>query len=167
MEQGKRLSSSNLELLSVFNGQLGDVYHALENFNKSDAAYEAALDFDPDNDHVLNNYSYFLSLRNEKLDLAEKMSSKLIKEHPENPTYLDTYAWVLFKVGKYKEAKVHIEKAIANSDNVSGEVLEHYGDILYKLDDIDGAVKQWENAKLMDNATEFIDKKIADRKLYE
>ena len=167
LEQGKRLSSSNLELLSVFNGQLGDVYHALENFNKSDAAYEAALDFDPDNDHVLNNYSYFLSLRNEKLDLAEKMSSKLIKEHPENPTYLDTYAWVLFKVGKYKEAKEHIEKAIANSDNVSGEVLEHYGDILFKLDDIDGAVKQWENAKLMDNTTEFIDKKIADRKLYE
>ncbi len=167
LEQGKRLSSSNLQLLAVFNGQLGDVYYELGDYQKSDEAYEAALDFNPDNDHVLNNYSYFLSLRNEKLDLALEMSSRVVERHPDNPTYLDTHAWVLYNRGEYQEAKKYIERAIKQDENVSGTIIEHYGDILFKLGNVNKAVEQWEKAKKMEVDSEFIDKKIADKMLYE
>lgn len=166
LENGKKLSNSNEELKSYFNGQLGDAYNNVKQYKKSDESYEAALAYNPDNDHVLNNYSYFLSLRKAKLDLAKKMSTKLILKNPDNSTFLDTHAWVLFVRGEYKEAKIYIEKAV-NADDISGTIIEHYGDILFKLGDIDLAVKQWQKAKGMDETTELIDKKIANRKLYE
>ncbi len=166
LERGKKLSSSNEELKSFFNAQLGDTYNNLSMHKESDAAYEAALAHNPDNDHVLNNYSYFLSLRKEKLDIAKKMSSKLVSRNPNNSTFLDTHAWVLYVIGEYEEARKYIEKAIAEKD-ISGTILEHYGDILFKLGDVDMAVKQWLKAKGMDDTSELIDKKIANRKLYE
>ncbi|MCG8308661.1 MAG: tetratricopeptide repeat protein [Cytophagales bacterium] len=166
LEQGKKLSGSNEELKSFFNAQLGDAYNNIEEYKKSDESYEAALSFDPENDHVLNNYSYFLSLRKENLDLAKKMSTKLVLRNPDNSTYLDTHAWVLYMRGEYKEAKIYIEKALKGSD-ISGTIIEHYGDILFKLGEVDLAVKQWQKAKGMDESSELIDKKIADRKLYE
>lgn len=167
LERGKKLSNSNEELKSYFNAQLGDTYNNLEMHEKSDKSYEAALAFNPAYDHVLNNYSYFLSLRKEKLDLAKKMSEKLISISPDNATYLDTHAWVLFVRGEYKEAKIFIEKALGGTDDISGTIIEHYGDILFKLGDVDSAVKQWQKAKGMDETSELIDKKIANRKLYE
>ena len=166
LEQGKKLTGNNEELKSYFNAQLGDTYNNLKEYGKSDESYEAALAFDPENDHVLNNYSYFLSLRKEKLDLAKKMSTKLIQKNPDNSTYLDTHAWVLYVRGELEEAKKYIEKAVAGSD-ISGTVIEHYGDILFKLGNVDLAVQQWQKAKGMDETSELIDKKIADRKLYE
>lgn len=166
LEQGKRLSSANLALVSAFNSMLGDAYNGTEQFSKSDKAYEAALDFDPQNYAVLNNYSYFLALRKEKLNDAEKMAEKAVKNNPGNATYLDTYAWVLFTNKKYKEAKKVIEKAI-DSGNASAIYHEHYGDILYKLGEVDSAVKQWQIAKGLNPNSELIDKKISDRKLYE
>lgn len=168
LERGKKLSSSNLDLQSVFNSQLGDVYHYMGDYDKSDVAYESALDYNPDNDHVLNNYSYYLSLRKEKLDLARKMSAKLVKRNPDNPTFLDTHAWVLYVIGDYKEARGFLEKAIKNDDgSVSGTIIEHYGDVLFRLGETDRAVVQWQKAKGMDDTSDLIDKKIADRKLYE
>lgn len=166
LEMGKKLAGKNNELKSTINAQLGDAYNYLKEYGQSDASYEEALAYNPNNDHVLNNYSYFLSLRKEKLDLAIKMSSKLVKRNPDNPTFLDTHAWVLYVNGNFKEARYYIEKAV-NSGNASGTIIEHYGDILFKLGEVDSAVKQWQIAKGMDEKSELIDKKIADRKLYE
>jgi len=166
LEQGRKLSSSDLKLKIIFSTLLGDAYNSLENHEKSDEAYESVLALDPNNYSVLNNYSYFLALRKEKLNLAKKMSVKLVKDHPDNPTYLDTHAWVLFMLKNYKEAKRIMERAL-KSDNVSGIHHEHYGDILYRLGDVDGAVEQWSKAKGLNSASELIDKKIADRKLHE
>jgi len=164
-EQAKKYSAGNKELLSVINGQLGDAYNGIKNYEKADQAYEAALEANPNNDHALNNYSYYLSLRKEKLDLAKKMSAKLIKNFPNNPNYLDTHAWVLYMLGEYEQAKKIMEEALKG--DVSGAIIEHYGDILYKLGDVDGALKQWQRAKGMDESSELIDKKIADKRLYE
>lgn len=166
LEQGKRLSSSNLTLLGNINALLGDAYNNIEDYEKSDQAYEAALDFDPNNDLVLNNYSYFLSLRKEKLDKAEEMSRLVTERNPKNVTYLDTYAWVLYAREKFKEAKKVMERAI-EIGGVEAIHYEHYGDILFKMGKKDEAVSQWKIAKEMNSDSELIDKKIADRKLYE
>lgn len=165
LEQAKRLSSSNDGLVSEINGLLGDAYNGMKNFKKSDEAYDAALAFNPNNALILNNYSYYLALRNEFLDKAEKMSSQAVKNNPSNNSYLDTYAWVLFARGKFKEARKIMEKVI-QSDPSNPIFFEHYGDILFKLGDIDAAVIQWEKAKALDESNELIDKKIANRRLY-
>jgi len=165
-EQAKRLSSNNPSFTSDINTLLGDAYHAAKQFEKSDRAYEDALAFSPDNSAVLNNYSYYLSLRKANLEKAEKMSSQLIRNNPDNPAYLDTHAWVLYARGKYKEARKVIERAI-NTGKANATHFEHYGDILFQLGDVDGAVKQWEKARGLNANSEILNKKIANRKIYE
>ncbi|MEM8894358.1 MAG: tetratricopeptide repeat protein [Bacteroidota bacterium] len=165
-EQGTKFVSGNPDLHSVFYGQLGDAYNGIEDHQNSDQAYEKALEIKPDNDHVLNNYSYFLSLRKENLEVALNMSSKLVEKYPDNSTYLDTHAWVLYVKGDFKEARTYLERAIED-ENASSTIVEHYGDVLYQLGEVENAVRQWEIARDMDDASENLDKKIADRKLYE
>mgnify|MGYP002632077841 CR=1 FL=1 len=165
-EAGKIYVSSNKGLSSALNGQLGDAYNSVGNNEKSDSSYDQALQQNPENDHVLNNYSYFLSLRQENLEKAERMSTKLISLNGESPTYLDTHGWVLYMRKKYKEASVFLEKA-ALADNKSATVIEHYGDVLFKLGDVSGAIEQWKKARALTDDKKNLDKKIADKQLYE
>lgn len=164
LEQAKKLSSANPAFVNDLNGMLGDCYNATKEYAKSDKAYDEALAFNPNNDLVLNNYSYYLALRKENLEKAEKMSALLIKNFPDNPSYLDTYGWVLYERGKYKEAKKVMEKAIQTGQGTATH-FEHYGDILFQLGDIDNAVKQWQKAKQKDGGNASLDKKISSRKL--
>lgn len=166
-EQAKRLSASNPAMLSELNGLLGDAYNASGEYEKSDKAYDEALAYNANNDVILNNYSYYLALRKANLEKAEKMSAQLIKNNPDNATYLDTYAWVLFVREKYKDAKKVMEKAIGTG-LASATHFEHYGDILFKLGDVENAVKQWEKAKnMLTTSSETLNKKIANRRIYE
>ena len=167
LEQAKKLSASNPAMVGELNGLLGDAYNSTKEYDKSDKAYDDALVHNPNNDVVLNNYSYFLAIRKSNLEKAEKMSAQLIKNNPENATYLDTYAWVLYTREKYKDAKKVIEKAV-NSGMASATHFEHYGDILFKLGEVERAVQQWEKAKgMLSSSNETLNKKIANRKIYE
>lgn len=166
LDEGKKYASANPDLESTFYGQLGDAYNGLGDNNNSDASYDAALRAKEDNDHVLNNYSYYLSLRKEKLEKALEMSGVLVKKYPDNSTYLDTHAWVLYVLERYKEANDYLERAVLDKQ-ASGTIHEHFGDVLYQLNRKDEAVRQWEKAKSLGSTTDLIDKKITDRKLYE
>lgn len=167
LEESQKLlaATSNNELKKGIGVQLGDAYNGLGDHAKSDEYYEAVLKVDPLNDHVLNNYSYFLSLRNEKLPRALQLAQKLVERHPANATYLDTYAWVLYVSGDYAKAKQYLEKALADPANISGTIIEHYGDVLYKLGQPEKAIDQWKAAKAKGNAGPNIDKKITTGKL--
>ncbi|PIB37590.1 hypothetical protein BFP72_15790 [Reichenbachiella sp. 5M10] len=162
---GKVYAASDANLNSLFYGQLGDAYNSLGDHSKSDAAYEAALKSKPDNDHVLNNYSYFLSLRKKDLEKAKAMSSKLVKDYPTNPTYLDTHAWVLYMMKDYEGAVKYLEEAIKYDSGAV--IIEHYGDALFQSGKIDEAVTQWKRARDLVEDSSTLDKKIADRQLYE
>lgn len=166
LEAGKKLVGSNTQLLNDFNAQLGDVYNGIGNNALSDEAYEAVLLNDPDNAYVLNNYSYYLSLRKDKLNRAREMAARLIGKHPDNANYLDTYAWVLYVSKDYQEAIKYLEKA-ANQNSSNGTILEHYGDALFKLGQTDKALEQWKKAKKLGEASGILDKKITTGKLYE
>lgn len=166
LEQAKKMLSAKAALVADVNAMLGEAFNATKEYEKSDKAYDEALLFNPSNSSVLNNYSYFLALRKGNLEKAEKMSALLVKNNPENPTYLDTHAWVLYVREKYREARRVIEKAISTG-KASAVHFEHYGDILYKLGDVEGAVAQWEKAKGMNANSEILNKKIANRKIYE
>lgn len=159
------VDEENVSLLSDFYGQIGDLYYHLNKLDSAFLTYDKALEYNPNNMGVLNNYSYFLSVARKNLDKAERMSSVTVKAEPTNPTYLDTYGWVLFEQGAYTMAKIYIENAIKYSEEkkteISSEVLEHYGDVLYKTGETEKALEYWIKAKEKgDSKSKTLDKKI-------
>ena len=166
LEKG-RFMSADKKLTANFDTYIADIYHELGDKEKMYKQYDRVLRNDPENIYVLNNYAYFLSVDNIRLEEALKMSAITIEKEPKNVTYIDTYAWVLYKLGRYKEAKKWMEKVFSYDKNASGVNYEHYGDILYKLGDTKNAVQNWKKAKKLGETSEFIDQKIKDEKLYE
>ena len=166
LEQAKKIAKADSNFMSDVSNMLGDAYNATKAYEKSDKAFDEALTLNPVNNSALNNYSYYLALRKTNLEKAEKMSAQLTKNNPDNPTFLDTYAWVLYTREKYKEARKVIERAITTG-NANATHFEHYGDILFKLGDVNGAVEQWQKARGMNANSESLNKKIANRKMYE
>ena len=123
--------------------------------------YDEVLKINPNDVLVLNNYSYFLALRGERLEEAEEMISRAVSLNPNNGTFLDTYAWVLFKRKNYSLAKFYIRSAIEDEQSVSGVLYEHYGDILYMNGEKEEAVKMWQKAMQVGGDVEI--DKIVDK----
>lgn len=146
---------------------LGDIYNTTKDYEKSDAAFDKALKIDADNPLVLNNYAYYLSERKEKLEKAAEMSKRSLDIEPNSASYLDTYGWILYQQADYKGAKEWLLKAIESSLVPSGVILEHYGDAAFKLGQVNEAVEYWQKAKSAGGGTDLLDKKLADKKLYE
>lgn len=167
LESGKEFVVNNNALLEQFYSTLGDTYNELENYDASYQAYDKVLKINPDNSVVLNNYAYYLSLRNHDLDKAKEMAEKSVGIDPYNSNNLDTYAWVLYQLEEYSEALEWIKKAYNNSGSASGVVLEHYGDILFRIGNKDEALEYWKLAREKQDFSEFLDKKIKDKKLYD
>ena len=109
---------------------LGEAHNEQKQYPESDIAFNMALTIAPNNPLILNNYSYYLSLREEKLDLAEKYIKRCIAQEPNNSTYLDTYGWVLYKLGRVDEAIAMIEKAMKNGGNDNPEIVDHLCELL-------------------------------------
>ncbi len=158
--QGVNLIIDNPPLQVQFYLGMGDSYNQAGRHDLSDDAFEKALKIDSNNTIALNNYSYYLSLREDKLERALYMSKRANDLEPNSATYLDTYAWILYKLERYEEANTYIQKALNNGGELSGEVLEHAGDILIKLGDSSGALKYWEKAKESGDASNEIEEKI-------
>jgi len=156
---------ANEALMLEIYSSLGDLYNALDMPAASNVAYEEALELDSTNTYVLNNFAYYLALRKEELNKAASMS-KLSNELSENnPSYQDTYAWVLFQLGEYEDALQWIEKAIRHSDNPSATLIEHKGDILFKLGKRKEALQYWQRALSLGSSgdTEKLTRKIKER----
>lgn len=138
------------ELEAQFHIMLGDIEHRRANHAESDRCYGKALRLQPDNSLVLNNFAYYLSLRQENLDSALAMSKRATLEEPSNASYQDTYAWVLYQMGRYEQALAPIQKALQISPTDNATLLEHYGDILFRLNRTEEAKTQWLKASESD-----------------
>ena len=161
------LDENNNALVSDYYGQLGDSYYLSGDKDKAFEAFENALLHNPKNTGVLNNYSYFLALDKRDLSKAERMSGDVIKIEPDNPTFLDTYAWVFFQQGNYTLAKIYLQNALNKGGDKSADLLEHYGDVLFMLGEVDVALQYWEKAKDAGSESEVLPRKIKDKKYYE
>lgn len=139
-------SQGDESFMSDCYGNIGDLYHELGDTVTSYTYYDEALRYNPNNVLVLNNYAYFLCLQGESLEQAEQMSRRAIKLEATNSTYLDTYAWICFRLGKYTMAKAYMERAFVNLKESNPEISEHYGDILWFCDEKEAAAAQWTEA---------------------
>lgn len=155
---------SKKEVVSDFYAIIGDAYHTKNQNAEAYAAYDSALVYNPSNIGALNNYAYYLSVERRDLDKAEEMSYRTVKAEPNNSTYLDTYAWILFEKGNYAEARLYIDDAMKNDDEKSDVIVEHCGDIYYMTGDVDGALKYWKQALEMGSKSKTLKQKIQKKK---
>ena len=152
--------SSNTEMVADIFAAMGDLYHELGCPDEAYHCYDSALVYMPSNILVLNNYAYYLSEEGRELDKAEQMSLRAIKAEPDNATYLDTYAWILYKQKRYVEAWEYIDKALSAESQPSDVLYEHAGDIQYQLGDVLRALDYWNRALDIQRETEMVDEKL-------
>lgn len=157
-------ADSKKEVVSDFYTILADAYHTKDRKDEAYAAYDSALVYNPSNIGALNNYAYYLSVERRNLDKAEEMSYKTVKAEPNNATYLDTYAWILFEKGNYAEARLYIDDALKSNTEGSNVIIEHCGDIYYMTGDVDGALKFWKQALEKGNTSKTLKQKIQKKK---
>ncbi len=177
LQQGLRVRTEEVHpgLVSNVFAVLGDIYYQQEKESEAFAAYDSALVYMDDNIMCLNNYAYYLSLKNEQLDKAEEMSYRTIRKEPENITYLDTYAWILFMKGDFAHARTYMDKVVnpertdaelLADKELQGNVIEHAGDVYANLGETETALRFWKLAKQKkDNTcTPLLRKKIKRKK---
>ena len=157
LQQGLRVRTDEMHphLVSNVFGVLGDIYYQQHKEQEAFAAYDSALVYMEDNIMCLNNYAYYLSLKGEQLDKAEEMSYRTIRQEPENITYLDTYAWILFMKGDYAHARTYMDKVVnpektdeelLSDERLMGNLIEHSGDIYAHVGEPETALRLWKLA---------------------
>jgi Tfp pilus assembly protein PilF len=112
-KKGVVMCGDNDQLQAQFYSSLGDAYHQINRHGASDSSYERALLLKPNDTYVMNNYAYYLSLRQVNLSRAAELSKRSNELSPNNESFEDTYGWILFRLKNYEEAKSWIEKAIS------------------------------------------------------
>jgi tetratricopeptide (TPR) repeat protein len=157
---------SDPAIVSDFYAVMGDIMHQKGMDREAFAAYDSCLQWKDDNIGCLNNYAYYLSEKDIRLDEAERMSFRAIKAEPNNATYLDTYAWILFRQKRYDEAKAYIDLTLQNDTDSASVLLEHAGDIYYHTGDTERAVTLWQQAlQRADDAPDSPRRKVLIRKI--
>lgn len=167
LNKGRNLVIEDPILESDFTHELGNVLYKNKNIEASFKYFEESIELNPENYILLNNYSYYLSLEKINLGRAEELILKVIAKFPNVATYLDTYGWILFQQEKFILAEKELFKAVMYSNDQSGEILEHYGDVLYKLENKDGALLFWKKAEKTGEFSNLLIQKINENKFIE
>jgi len=142
-------------------------YYRVDDYAKSDSIFESLINEEPDNYTAMNNYSYYLAERGEKLEKAKEWSADVIKNNPDNATFLDTFAWVLYKLKSYEEAEKYILNALNKGGQNDPEVNEHAGDIQSALKSYQVAESYYLKAIILGGDKEKLEKKIESVKTVE
>lgn len=162
---------SEVAMLANMYAISGDIYHRLGNDRMAFEAYDSCLLYRPDDAMALNNYAYYLSLHKKDLARAEKMSLRSNELETENPTYLDTYAWILFQQRRYAESRVVMDSVIVLlGDSISADdagLVEHAGDIYAQCGDVDKAMEFWRQAQQLGSDSATLEEKLRKRKYIE
>ena len=160
LKEGEPYLLDNKIMKIQFGLYQAEAYYKLNRVEEAFKAFDEVITLDPENWMAMNNYAYYLSVRNENLAKAEELSSKAVRANPENSTYLDTYAWVLFMRKDYSLAKFYMETAMKNGGDKNGVITEHYGDILIMLGEKEKAIEEWKKALELGEGTKFLSEKI-------
>lgn len=167
LDSAEANATNNNQILSQIYTYRAEAYYKQKKYDEAYTWFDKVVKIDPQNYLAMNNYAYYLSLRSIKLDVAEKLSSAVVQSNPNNATYLDTYAWVLFKKKDYQLAKFYMESALSNSTEENPVLVEHYGDILFFLNEKDKAVQQWKKSLKMGNPSKMLPEKIKTGSFFE
>ena len=166
LSKGLKQVRNDVDKATLYNLR-GDFHHTLGQTDLMYADYDSTLIYDPENISVLNNYAYYMSLQDRDLKKALSMSAKTLEAEPFSATFLDTYAWILFRMKRYTESLQYIEKALRYLDTDNPEIYEHYGDILFMCGEKEKALENWHKALRMNSTSTTLERKIREEKYLE
>lgn len=152
--------SADTELLSSIYGAMGDNLYAQEKADSAFVRYQKAIEYNPNNYLALNNCAYYLACESKELDRALRMIEKVVEAEPDQPTSMDTYAWVLFKMKDYAKAREVIDRTLEIATEHGADILEHAGDIYFMDGEPDRAVEFWRQALEQDPDNELLARKV-------
>lgn len=155
LKKALAMDSSNIDIY----GNIGLAYENLKMYDSSFYFYELGLKVDSLNPLLNNNYAYSLSERGVELERAKKMSKLALGTDSTNAAYLDTYGWILFKLGDFDGAIKYIQKAIDTGD-ASAEVYEHLGDVLAQKGESRKAQEAYRKSIEMDSSRQTAKDKL-------
>lgn len=170
------LTADGVNTLAILYQEIADAFYKKDEKEKAFKNYENSLMLDPNSALTLNNYAYFLTkdgkdLSEEVLAKADEMSKRAITLNPDQPTYLDTRAWVLFCKGEYKEAMEIQLKGLEllgedakPEDNT--EYYEHLGDILFMNKEPEKALEYWKKALIGAPDKEVLQRKVRQKTFF-
>jgi len=161
------LDGDNKELQALIFALQAEILIDERKPDAADVAFDQAVKLDPQNYLIMNNYAYYLALRNENLNKAVSLIDIAARALPNDASIADTYALVLFRGGKYAVARTWIEKALENKEAENGVYLEHYGDILFLLGEADNALVQWKKSRDAGNGSTLLKRKIDEKKYFK
>lgn len=154
------LAGNNDQLKVQVMSMMGDLKYRMKEYEISYSFYEEALKISPDDPLLLNNYAYFLAEGGNDLKKALKMAEKVMETDGDNYTYIDTYAWVLYKMGKYREAQKEMLRIFEAGEGKDPELLEHMGYIKKALGNCEEAVVYWKEALSKDDSKVYLEEEI-------
>ena len=131
-------ATNALIMLSSAQERTGDLKGA-------EATLRQVLSKDPNNATALNNLGYFLADHDERLEEALGMIQRAVRAEPTNPSYLDSYGWAYYKLGKLQEAERYLSDA-ARRNPASATIQEHLGDLFQRLGQREKAQTSWRKA---------------------
>ena len=123
-------------------------YDQNEKWEKSDELYTKLIVINDRDAQAYNNFAYSLVERDEDLEYALSLAEKAIQISPDVSAYLDTIGWIYYKLSEFEKAKDYISQALLYEDT-SSVILEHYGDVLISLNEIDEAIIFYNKALLL------------------
>jgi len=128
---------------------LGTAYEQKGEFDHAVAIFERLIQLDSTHASALNYLGYMLADKGIRLEESLNMIKMALESEPNNGAYLDSYGWVLYRLGRTREAELQIKKAleIAGDDPI---IHEHLGDIYNALGETKKAKKEWKEALKLD-----------------
>ena len=155
---------NDADLQAECQGQIGEAEFGLNHAKEGVSAYEKALKLSPKNSFVKNNFAYQLALHELDLEKANQIIDEVLSTLPNEARYLDTKGLILFQQGKYADAKTYFERACGTAKSNDKTCIEHLGDVLIMLGDMEGALSYWLKAKELGSANKMLNEKITQKK---
>jgi tetratricopeptide (TPR) repeat protein len=167
LNQAELMSSGNEALLLEVHYWQGISQSQQNNPEASEAAFQKALAIQPRSALVKSAYSLSLSENGLRPREALRLAEESLKDEPGLPQGLQAKGWYYYKQRQFSEAAQWLEQANEKLGAIDPILLEQLGDVYYQLGEVEQALDFWEKAKSLGSASDLLEKKIADRKLYE
>jgi tetratricopeptide (TPR) repeat protein len=124
---------------------LGAIYERQKFYDRAEVEFKKALDANPRNGPVLNYYGYMLGDLGIRLDEAEALVQRALKEEPLSGAYLDSLGWIYYRENKLAEAEATLRKAVQR-DSHDATIRSHLADVYAKSGRTDLAAIEWEKS---------------------
>lgn len=133
-------------LTHVFYYQLGAAFERAHKFDEAEKYLQKCLQLSPEFSEAMNYLGYMWAERGVNLARARELIDKAVKLEPKNAAYLDSLAWVLFKLEQPREALPWMLKALELSEEPDATLYDHLGDIYSALQEPNKAQDAWKKA---------------------